>query len=138
MFVRWVLRQIRALLRGGERVLPGRQVLWDQPGCMSDTPPTPLASVRIVECSMLGPGALTTTLADLCADVIKVEPPSGDYLRETTWPIVGGTSVMHLHISRGKRHVVLDLRTVGGREVFHDLVRGPDAGHEAMRPGGLE
>src|SRR3546814_5622757 len=70
---------------------------------MSDTPPTPLASVRIVECSMLGPGALTTTLADLGADVIKVEPPSGDYLRETTWPIVEGTSLMHLHISRGKR-----------------------------------
>ncbi|HEY9555480.1 MAG TPA: CaiB/BaiF CoA-transferase family protein [Acidimicrobiales bacterium] len=105
---------------------------------MSDTPPTPLASVRIVECSMLGPGALTTTLADLGADVIKVEPPSGDYLRETTWPIVEGTSLMHLHISRGKRSVVLDLRTDGGREVFLDLVRGADAVIEAMRPGGLE
>jgi len=102
------------------------------------TPAPPLGSVRIIECSMLGPGAITTTLADLGADVIKVEPPSGDYIRQMTWPIVEGTSLMHLHISRGKRSVVLDLRTDEGREVFLDLVRGADAVIEAMRPGGLE
>src|SRR3546814_5594764 len=132
------LRHSRVSFLLGERFLTGRQVLWDHPGCMSETPPTPLASVRIVECSMLGPGALTTTLADLGADVIKVEPPSGDYLRETTWPIVEGTSLMHLHINRGNRSVVLDLRNDGGRAVFLDLVRGADAVIEAMRPGGLE
>ena len=74
-------------------------------------PPAPLAGVRIIECSMLGPGAITTHLADLGADVIKVEPPQGDYIRQMTWPIVEGTSLMHLHISRGKRSIVLDLRT---------------------------
>jgi crotonobetainyl-CoA:carnitine CoA-transferase CaiB-like acyl-CoA transferase len=94
--------------------------------------------VRIVECSMLGPGAITTHLADLGADVIKVEPPSGDYIREMTWPIVEGVSLMHLHLSRGKRSITLDLRTEGGRAVFFDLVRGADAVVEAMRPGGLE
>jgi crotonobetainyl-CoA:carnitine CoA-transferase CaiB-like acyl-CoA transferase len=99
---------------------------------------TPLGSVRIVECSMLGPGAITTTLADLGADVIKVEPPSGDYIREMTWPIVEGTSLMHLHISRGKRSITIDLRTEAGRAVFLDLVRGADAVIEAMRPGGLD
>jgi crotonobetainyl-CoA:carnitine CoA-transferase CaiB-like acyl-CoA transferase len=99
---------------------------------------TPLESVRIIECSMLGPGAITTTLADLGADVIKVEPPSGDYIREMTWPIVEGTSLMHLHISRGKRSITIDLRTEEGRAVFLDLVRGADAVIEAMRPGGLE
>ena len=98
----------------------------------------PLAGVRIVECSMLGPGAITTHLADLGADVIKVEPPSGDYVREMTWPIVEGVSLMHLHISRGKRSITLDLRTDQGREVFLDLVRDADAVVEAMRPGGLE
>ncbi len=87
---------------------------------------------------MLGPGAITTQLADLGADVIKVEPPSGDYIREMTWPIVEGTSLMHLHISRGKRSVVLDLRTDEGSAVFLDLVREADAVIEAMRPGGLE
>jgi crotonobetainyl-CoA:carnitine CoA-transferase CaiB-like acyl-CoA transferase len=98
----------------------------------------PLAGVRIVECSMLGPGAVTTHLADLGADVIKVEPPSGDYVREMTWPIVEGVSLMHLHISRGKRSITLDLRTEAGRQVFLDLVRDADAVVEAMRPGGLE
>jgi crotonobetainyl-CoA:carnitine CoA-transferase CaiB-like acyl-CoA transferase len=98
----------------------------------------PLAGVRVVECSMLGPGAITTHLVDLGAEVIKVEPPSGDYIRQMTWPIVEGTSLMHLHISRGKRSITLDLRTPEGSEVFLDLVRGADAVVEAMRPGGLE
>jgi len=104
---------------------------------MSPTRP-PLDGVRIVECSMLGPGAITTHLADLGAEVIKVEPPQGDYIRQMTWPIVEGVSLMHLHISRGKRSVVLDLRKPEAVEVFLDLVRGADAVVEAMRPGGLE
>jgi crotonobetainyl-CoA:carnitine CoA-transferase CaiB-like acyl-CoA transferase len=97
-----------------------------------------LSGVRIVECSMLGPAAITTHLADLGAEVIKVEPPTGDYVREMTWPIVEGVSLMHLHLNRGKRSVTLDLRTAEGREVFLDLVRNADAVVEAMRPGGLE
>jgi crotonobetainyl-CoA:carnitine CoA-transferase CaiB-like acyl-CoA transferase len=94
--------------------------------------------MRIVEVSMLGPGNLTTHLADLGADVIKVEPPQGDYGRRMTWPIVEGVSLLFLHISRGKKSIVLDLRTVAGRETFLELVRGADAVVEAMRPGGLE
>ncbi|HKY14732.1 MAG TPA: CaiB/BaiF CoA-transferase family protein, partial [Microthrixaceae bacterium] len=97
----------------------------------------PLAGVRIIECSMLGPGAITTSLADMGADVIKVEPPAGDYIRRMTWPIVEGVSLMHLHISRGKKSITLDLRTEEGREIFLDLVKGADAVIEAMRPGGL-
>lgn len=96
-----------------------------------------LAGVRIVECSMLGPAAITTALADLGAEVIKVEPPSGDYVRRMTWPIVEGTSLMHLHVNRGKRSVVLDLRTDDGIAIFCDLVRESDVVVEAMRPGGL-
>jgi len=98
----------------------------------------PLAGVRIVECSMLGPAAITTALADLGADVIKVETPAGDYIREMTWPIVEGTSLMHLHVNRGKRGIVLDLRTDGGVATFLDLVKDADIVIEAMRPGGLE
>ena len=97
-----------------------------------------LSGVRIVECSMLGPAAITTQLADMGAEVIKVEPPSGDYIRDMTWPIVEGVSLMHLHLNRGKKSVVLDLRTEGGQAVFRDLVRDADAVVEAMRPGGLE
>jgi crotonobetainyl-CoA:carnitine CoA-transferase CaiB-like acyl-CoA transferase len=98
----------------------------------------PLAGVRIIESSMLGPGAITTHLADLGADVIKVESPQGDYIRQMTWPIVEGVSLMHLHISRGKRSIVLDLRTDEGVATYLDLVRGAAVVIEAMRPGGLE
>lgn len=86
---------------------------------------------------MLGPGAVSTPLADLGADVIKVEPPSGDYIRHMSWPIVDGSSLLHLHISRGKRSIVLDLTTDEGRATFLDLVAVADAVVEAMRPGGL-
>jgi crotonobetainyl-CoA:carnitine CoA-transferase CaiB-like acyl-CoA transferase len=98
----------------------------------------PLSGIRIIECSALGPAAITTPLVDLGADVIKVEPPAGDYIREMTWPIVEGVSLMHLHINRGKRSLVLDLRTEAGVEAFRALAGSADAVVEAMRPGGLE
>ncbi len=101
------------------------------------TTPPPLAGVRVVEASMLGPAAITTALADLGADVIKVEPPKGDYVRSMTWPIIEGTSLLHLHVNRGKRSITLDLRTEGGKEAFRDLVRDADIVIEAMRPGAL-
>ncbi|WP_211262382.1 CaiB/BaiF CoA transferase family protein [Nitriliruptor alkaliphilus] len=97
----------------------------------------PLAGVRVVEASMLGPAAITTALADLGADVIKVEPPKGDYVRSMTWPIIEGTSLLHLHVNRGKRSITLDLRTDEGRAVFEDLARDADVVIEAMRPGAL-
>jgi crotonobetainyl-CoA:carnitine CoA-transferase CaiB-like acyl-CoA transferase len=97
----------------------------------------PLASLRVIESSMLGPAAITTHLADLGAEVIKVESPSGDYIRQMTWPIVEGVSLMHLHVNRGKRSLVLDLRTQEGVDIYLDLVRGADVVIEAMRPGGL-
>ncbi|HVX09159.1 CaiB/BaiF CoA-transferase family protein [Humibacter sp.] len=96
-----------------------------------------LAGLRVIECSMLGPGAATTPFADLGADVIKVEPPGGDYVRKMAWPWVNGVSLLHLHISRGKRSIVLDLRQADGRQAFLDLVANADAVLEAMRPGGL-
>ncbi|MDQ1519939.1 MAG: hypothetical protein QOI55_1012 [Actinomycetota bacterium] len=86
---------------------------------------------------MLGPGALTTHLADLGADVVKVEPPQGDYGRRMTWPIVEGVSLLFLHVSRGKRSITINLRTDAGRETFLELVRGADVVVEGMRPGGL-
>jgi crotonobetainyl-CoA:carnitine CoA-transferase CaiB-like acyl-CoA transferase len=98
----------------------------------------PLTGVRVIESSLLGPGELTSFLADLGADVIKVEPPQGDYVREMTWPIVEGESLMHLHIHRGKRSVTLDLRNPEAVDVYIDLVRNADAVVEAMRPGALE
>ncbi|HZC09854.1 MAG TPA: CoA transferase, partial [Mycobacterium sp.] len=86
----------------------------------------PLAGLRVVEVSMLGPAAITSALVDLGADVIKVEPPAGDYVRQMTWPIVQGVSLMHLHVNRGKRSVVLDLRSPDAKKVFLDLAATAD------------
>jgi crotonobetainyl-CoA:carnitine CoA-transferase CaiB-like acyl-CoA transferase len=101
-------------------------------------PSAPLAGVRIIEASLLGPAAITSSLVDLGADVVKVESPQGDYIREMTWPIVEGVSLMHLHLNRGKRSIVLDLKTEEGVATFLELARNADAVIEAMRPGALE
>lgn len=98
----------------------------------------PLAGLNVIEVSMLGPAAITSSLVDLGADVVKVEPPSGDYVRQMTWPWVRGTSLMHLHVNRGKRSVTLDLRNSAAKEVFADLAASADVVVEAMRPGALE
>jgi crotonobetainyl-CoA:carnitine CoA-transferase CaiB-like acyl-CoA transferase len=99
--------------------------------------PAPLAGVRIIESSMLGPAAITTHLVDMGADVIKIEPPGGDYIRDMTWPIVEGVSLMHLHINRGKKSLALNLKNPEAVAIFKDLVKGADAVVEAMRPGSL-
>jgi len=104
---------------------------------VSASNPGPLGSVRVIESSLLGPGELTSFLADLGADVIKVEPPQGDYIRRMTWPIVEGESLLHLHIHRGKRSITLDLRKPEAVDVYLDLARKSDAVVEAMRPGAL-
>jgi len=98
----------------------------------------PLAGLRIVESSMLAPGMIGMHLADLGAEVVKVEAPgTGDYIRSMAFPIVDGISLLHWHVNRGKRSIALDLRTREGVEVYLDLVRGADAVIEGMRPGAL-
>ncbi|MBW2295251.1 MAG: CoA transferase [Deltaproteobacteria bacterium] len=100
-------------------------------------PEAPLSGIRVIESSLLGPAAITTHLADLGAEVIKVESPSGDYIREMTWPIINGVSLLHLHINRGKKSIALDLKTPEGVEIYRELVKGADVVVEAMRPGSL-
>jgi crotonobetainyl-CoA:carnitine CoA-transferase CaiB-like acyl-CoA transferase len=106
-------------------------------GMDNASPTGPLTGVRIIEASLLGPAAITTNLADLGAEVIKIESPTGDYIREMTWPIVEGVSLMHLHLNRGKQSVVLDLKTEEGIALFKELAKDADAVVEAMRPGQL-
>ncbi len=97
----------------------------------------PLSGLRVIEVSLLGPAAVGLHLADLGAQVIKVESPSGDYVRQMTWPIINDSSLLHWHINRGKKSITLDLRTDEGKDVFRDLVKDADAVIEAMRPGAL-
>ena len=103
---------------------------------MSTTPL--LSGVRIIESSLLGPGQISTFFSDLGADVIKVEPPQGDYIRQMTWPIIDGVSLLHLHTHRGKRSIALNLKTDEGLGIYKELVSSADAVVEAMRPGTLE
>ncbi|MBD5802195.1 E-cinnamoyl-CoA:R-phenyllactate CoA transferase [Azoarcus sp. Aa7] len=102
-----------------------------------NTPVPPLGSLRIIESSILGPAAITTALADLGAEVIKVETPAGDYIREMTWPVIEGVSLMHYHLNRGKKSIALDLKTEAARRIYRDLVRDADVVIEASKPGAL-
>jgi crotonobetainyl-CoA:carnitine CoA-transferase CaiB-like acyl-CoA transferase len=96
-----------------------------------------LAGVRIIESALLGPGGVAMHLADLGAEVIKVEGPGGDYVRKMAFPIIDGISLLHWHLNRGKKSIVLDLKTKEGVAVYKELVRGADAVIEGMRPGVL-
>lgn len=96
-----------------------------------------LSGVRVIESSLLGPGHVATFFADLGADVIKVESPAGDYIRQMTWPIVEGVSLLHLHTHRGKRGITLDLKSDEGKQIYKELVATADVVVEAMRPGAL-
>jgi crotonobetainyl-CoA:carnitine CoA-transferase CaiB-like acyl-CoA transferase len=96
-----------------------------------------LTGVRIIESALLGPGGVGMQLADLGAEVIKVEGPGGDYVRKMAFPIVDGISLLHWHLNRGKRSIVLDLKVPEGVATYLELVRGADAVIEGMRPGAL-
>jgi crotonobetainyl-CoA:carnitine CoA-transferase CaiB-like acyl-CoA transferase len=103
----------------------------------------PLAGLRVCDLStvLAGPYA-TMVLADLGADVIKVEPPDGDATRGYGPPWVGAdkdrTAAYFLSVNRNKRSLRLDLRTDAGRDVLRRLLARSDALVENFRPGGLE
>ena len=103
---------------------------------MSD-PKQLLSGLRVIESSLLGPGHVATFFADMGADVIKVESPAGDYIRQMTWPIVEGVSLLHLHTHRGKKSITLNLKSEEGKQLYKDLVAKADVVLEAMRPGSL-
>ncbi|MCS7073672.1 MAG: CoA transferase, partial [Bacteroidia bacterium] len=96
----------------------------------------PLSGVRILDLSRLLPGPLCTLhFADLGADVIKIEDPSGgDYAR---WipPVKQTYSQLFLSLNRNKRSMILDLTTESDRQVFYQLVKTADILVESFRPG---
>lgn len=98
----------------------------------------PLAGLRVLDLSRLLPGPWASlVLADLGAEVVKVEDPAGgDYLR---WmpPLVDGTSALFLALNRGKSSVSLDLKKREDREVFLELCEQADVVVESFRPGVL-
>ncbi|MDP7242152.1 MAG: CoA transferase, partial [Rhodospirillales bacterium] len=87
----------------------------------------PLTGVRVLDLTqaLAGPFA-SMVLADLGAEVIKIEPPSGDLTRTTPPYYVGDTSLYFLSNNRNKRGIVLDLKAEPARQAFYDLVRCSD------------
>lgn len=101
----------------------------------SSAPVQPLVGVRVADFSsnMAGPyGAMI--LAQLGADVIKVEAPQGDDARQ--WPpFVDGVSATHRHMGGGKRGIVIDLKHAAGLDVALALIERSDVVLHSMRPG---
>ena len=96
----------------------------------------PLRGVRLLDLTQFLAGPFCTQiLADLGAEIIKIEPQAGDPSRALPPYFYKGEGAYFLAINRGKQSVVLDLATEGGRNVFYDLVRRADVVVEAYRPG---
>jgi len=99
---------------------------------------SPLEGVRVVDLSRVLSGpSCGKALADLGADVIKVEPPEGDLTR-TAQPRVGGFPAYFAQQNCGKRCVSVDLRLPAGRELVADLAASADVVLENFRPGVLD
>src|SRR5215813_7008616 len=99
----------------------------------------PLDGIRVLDLSRLLPGPfLTMILADLGADVVKVEDPRlGDFARALP-PAKKGMSGRYLSVNRGKRSIALDLKTDRGRDAFLRMAQRADVVVESFRPGVLD
>ncbi len=99
-----------------------------------------LSGVRILDLSHMLAGPYGSMLmADLGAEVIKIEPPKdGDPMRQMGPHFLAGESAYYLSINRNKQSVTLDLQKERGRQVFYDLVQVSDVVFDNYRPGVLE
>jgi crotonobetainyl-CoA:carnitine CoA-transferase CaiB-like acyl-CoA transferase len=103
---------------------------------LRQSPVGPLTRVKVVDLSRLVAGnTLTMVLADLGADVLKVESPSGDTLRD--WK-VAGVSTAWKSYSRNKRSLCLNFRSEAASQILMDLAAHTDIFVESFRPGTLE
>src|ERR1700685_4722954 len=110
----------------------------NQPGPENEGARGPLDGLMVADFSRIlaGPYA-TMLLADLGADVIKVEGPGGDDTRTWQPPVRDGVSTYYLSVNRNKRSIALDLRDAGDLAAAHELARRADVFVENFRPGGL-
>ena len=101
--------------------------------------PAPLQGIRVLDLTRLLPGPLSTQhLADMGAEVIKIEDTgAGDYAR-TLGPRVAKTTGLFLLVNRNKRSLRLDLKQPQGREVLLELATQADVLVEGFRPGVME
>lgn len=99
----------------------------------------PLAGVRILDFTRLLPGPMATMfLADMGADVIKIEDPDNpDYIRDFE-PRSNGTSILYLSLNRSKRSLALNHLSAEGKQTILDLVKTADVLVEQYRPGVMQ
>ena len=98
-----------------------------------------LDGLRVVDLTLNIAGPYCTQiLADLGADVIKVEPPGGDPTRQWGPPFWGGDTPLFLSSNRNKRSIVVNLKTDGGRHIVERLAAGADVFAQAFRKGVIE
>jgi len=120
-----------AIARNGESIVDSAQASGD-----SDRPV--LAGIRVLELAEGVPGPLCgMVLASLGAEVIKVEPPHGDWLRDVP-PLANGSSALFAQLNGGKRGLMLDLTTAEGRVGLANLAATCDAVLTGYRPGKLD
>jgi crotonobetainyl-CoA:carnitine CoA-transferase CaiB-like acyl-CoA transferase len=100
--------------------------------------PLPLDGIRVLDFThaLAGPYC-TMLLGDLGADVVKIEPPSGDHSRQWGPPFIKGESSYFLSINRNKRSVVLDLKSPAAQAVAQDLAAASDVVVENFKPGAM-
>jgi len=94
----------------------------------------PLQGIRVVDLTAMVMGPYCTQImADMGADVIKIEPPAGDNTRYVSVGPVPGMSGVFINVNRGKRSVVLDLQTVEGMDAVRALIVEADVFIHSMR-----
>ena len=94
-----------------------------------------LSGIRVLDFTQVMAGPFSAMLlADLGADVIKVEPPGGDSTRQMPGAVGTDTPAFNA-VNRGKRSIVINLKTIEGREALHRLIGPTDILVENYRPG---
>lgn len=99
----------------------------------------PLQGIKVIDLTRILSGPFCTmTLADLGAEVIKIETPNGDDTRQWGPPFINEESAYYLSVNRNKKSIVLNLKEEKGKEVFYKLVKDADVVVENFRPGTLK
>ncbi|MFF7884037.1 CoA transferase [Streptomyces sp. NPDC007916] len=94
----------------------------------------PLSGVRVIDLTAMVMGPYCTQImADMGADVIKIEPPDGDNTRYISVGPEPGMAGVFVNVNRGKRSVVLDLRSGDGKDALRELIRSGDVFIHSMR-----
>jgi len=100
---------------------------------------TSLAGIRVLDLTQVQAGPYASMiLGDLGAEIIKIEPPQGDFTREFPFYAYQGESYYYLAFNRNKKSMVLDLKTKEGKAIFYQLVKIADVVIDNFNPGVVE